>query len=299
MWVVLGLVSAIFLGVYDAVRKKVLKDNPVLPVLFLATLTGTVIFLPFIIFSRVGIIGQEAFFYVPRADAHVHFLTILKSILVASSWILAYSALNMLPLTIVAPIRSTAPLWTLIGAVIIFSERLNPVQWIGVLVVLAFFFLFALAGKREGIVFHRNKWIFAAVGATLLGAASSLYDKYLFSQYDNMFVQAWYQVYMIPFLLTALVLLWYPKRKIKTPFQWNFYIHLIGILLVVSDFIYFFALTDPNSLIAILSVLRRSSVVVAFTAGAIYFRENNLKRKGFALIGILAGVVLIFWSTWR
>jgi bacterial/archaeal transporter family protein len=299
MWVLLGLFSAIFLGVYDAVRKKVLKDNPVLPVLFLATLTGALIFLPLIILSHAGIIGEEFLLYVPKANAHVHFLTILKSILVASSWILAYNALNMLPLTIVAPIRSTAPLWTLIGAVIIFSERLNPIQWIGVIIVLTFFFLFALAGKREGIAFHRNKWIFAAIGATLLGAASSLYDKYLFSHFDSLFIQAWYQVYMVPVLLPALLLIWYPKRKIKTPFRWNYFIPLIGILLVISDFLYFFALSDADSLISILSVLRRSSVIVAFTAGALYFRENNLKRKGFALIGILVGIVLIFWSTLR
>jgi transporter family protein len=297
MWIILGLCSAIFLGVYDAVRKKVLKSNPVLPVLFLATATGASIFLPLIILSRLGLIDEGFLLYVPRAGFNVHFLAILKSILVASSWILAYNALNMLPLTIVAPIRSTAPFWTLIGAIIIFSERLNLIQWMGVILVLAFFFFFALAGKKEGIIFHKNKWIFAAVGATLLGAVSSLYDKYLFRLYDHMFIQAWYQLYMVPILLIALMLMWYPRREFKTPFNWNFSIHMIGILLVVSDFLYFYALTDSDSLISILSVLRRSSVVVAFTAGAVYFRENNLKRKGFALIGILVGVFLIFWST--
>ncbi len=299
MWLVFGLCSAVFLGLYDALRKKVLTDNPVLPVLFLATLTGAIVFIPLIILSHAGIITEGALLFVPRADSFVHLLTFIKAIIVTSSWILAYSALNMLPLTIVSPIRSTAPLWTLIGAVIIFSEQLTPIQWTGVIVVLAFFYLFALAGKREGIIFHRNKWILAAIGATLLGAVSSLYDKFLFSRYDHMFVQAWYQVYMVPILLPFLFVLWYPKRKMKTPFHWNIYIHMIGILLIVSDFLYFYALTKQDSLIAILSVLRRSSVVIAFTAGAIYFKENNLKRKGLALVGILVGIVLIFWGTLR
>ena len=297
MWVFYGLVSAVFLGLYDAVRKKALTDNPVLPVLFLASLTGAFLFIPLIILSHAGIIGQDALLYIPAADIHVHLLALLKSILVGSSWFLAYSALNRLPLTIVAPIRSTAPLWTLIGALIIFSERLTPVQWIGVLIVLIFFYTFSLAGRREGIAFHRNKWVYAAVGATILGAASSLYDKYLFGRYDSMFMQAWYSIYMVPVLLLPLMLLWFPKRKRMSPFRWDPLIHLIAVILVISDFLYFFALSDTESLISILSVLRRSSGILSFFSGALFFGERNLKHKGFALAGIFIGVVLIVLGT--
>jgi transporter family protein len=170
-------------------------------------------------------------------------------------------------------------------------------QWIGITVVLCFFYYFTLAGRKEGIEFFRNKWIFAAIGATLVGAVSSLYDKHLFSSYDRMFIHSWYTIYMVIVLTPFLFAAWYPGRKKMPAFKWSPYIHLIGVLLVVSDFLYFYALSKPGSLIAVLAVIRRSSVIISFVSGAVFFRETNLKRKGLALTGILAGVILIIIGT--
>jgi len=297
MWVFYGLFSTIFLGFYDAIRKKVLNNNPVIPVLFLASLTGALIFLPFIIFSHTGVIHQGAFLYIPPGSPKEHLLALYKSMLVGSSWFLAYNALSRLPLTIVVPIRSTGPMWTLIGAMLIYTERFTAVQWFGIVTVLGFFYYFILAGRKEGIDFFRNKWIFTAIGATLLGAASSLYDKFLFSHYDRVFIQAWYSVYMVPVLLPFVFFVWYPRSKALTVFSWNVFIHLIGILLVVSDFLYFYALSYNGSSIAVLSILRRSSVIISFISGAVFFGERNLKHKGLALTGIFIGIVLIVLGT--
>ena len=60
MWLVLAFVSAALLGFYDASKKASLKDNAVLPVLFLNTLFSTLIFLPFLIDSVVSAGRQVA-----------------------------------------------------------------------------------------------------------------------------------------------------------------------------------------------------------------------------------------------
>jgi transporter family protein len=297
MWVLFGLFSAFFLGFYDAVRKKVLNDNAVFPVLFLACTTGGILFLPAILLSGSGVFNPGSLFYVPGGSGQMHILAVIKSVIVGSSWFLAYNAISRLPLTIVIPIRSTGPMWTLMGALIVFHERFTPVQWSGILMVLIFFYYFTLAGRHEGISFFRNKWIFAAIGATFLGALSSMFDKYLFSNYDRMFMQAWYSIYMIPVLFPALMLIWYPRRKKGTVFSWSIYIHLIGVILIISDFLYFYGLSQEGSLIAVLSILRRSSVIISFAAGAIFFGESNLKRKGLALTGIMVGIALILLGT--
>lgn len=299
MWVIFGLVSAVFLGVYDAIRKKVLKENAVLPVLFLASATVGFLFLPALLLSRFNLISSDSLFYVPSGDLQLHLFALLKSIVVGSSWFLAYNAISHLPLTIVIPVRSTGPMWTIIGALIIFSERFSLVQWTGILIVLAFFYYFTLAGRHEGIEFFKNKWIFAAIGATLLGAISSMYDKYLFTRFNQMFIQAWYSIYMVPVLTPLILIAWYPKRTQRKKFVWSPYIHLIGIILLVSDFLYFYALSFDDSLIAVLSVLRRSSVVISFASGALLFGEINLKRKGLAMMGILFGITLIILGTFR
>ena len=299
MWVLFGLISAIFLGMYDAVRKKVLRENAVLPVLFLASLTVAMVFIPFLILSHAGMIFEESPFFIPSGDARMHAAALLKSVIVGASWFLAYNAISNLPLTIVIPIRSTGPMWTIVGALLIFTERFSFMQWTGIFIVLSFFYYFILAGRYEGIEFLRNRWIFAAIGATILGAASSLYDKCLFSRYDQLFIQAWYSVYMIPVLAPLMILAWHTRRGRLKKFSWSPFIHLIGIILLISDFLYYYALTDDDSLIAVLSVLRRSSVVISFGAGALFFGEINLKRKGVALLGILVGVTLIVLGTMK
>lgn len=298
MWIFLGLISCFFLGFYDISKKVSLKGNAVFPVLFFASATGGLLFVPFILLSHLEVITDNSYFFVPSVGFHTHLLFLTKSLLVGTSWFFAYTALKKLPLTIVTPIRATGPIWTLFGAMVIFQEQYNLWQWSGIITVLGFFYFFALASNREGISFKSNKWVFAIVLATFLGSISTLYDKFLIAHYDRMAVQAWFSIYMIPVFFPFLMFVWYPKRKESKPFRLQVSIPLIGILLSIADFAYFAALNDKDALITILSVLRRASVIIAFVAGAIFFKETNIKRKAIALAGILAGVVMIVLSTY-
>jgi len=293
MWILLALLSSFFLGFYDVAKKTSLKENAVIPVLFFASAAGALIFIPLIILSQLNIIPEASMVYVPSIAAKTHFLIFLKSMLVGASWYFAYVALKYLPLTIVTPIRATGPLWTLIGALIIYKEEYTIWQWLGIITILIFFYIFSLAGLKEGISFKRNKWIYAIIIATMLGACSGLYDKYLLANFQPMAVQPWFSIYLIPVFLPFLLFIWFPKRKSSSPFVWRHTIILIGVLLTFADFAYFKALAYNDSLIAIISVLRRTSVIIAFIAGAIIFKEINIKRKAFALLGILAGVLMI------
>ncbi|MCG8700145.1 MAG: DMT family transporter, partial [Bacteroidales bacterium] len=170
-------------------------------------------------------------------------------------------------------------------------------QWLGIVTVMVFFYIFSLAGRNEGVDFKRNKWIFAIVGATILGSISGMYDKYLMLHHHHVAVQAWFSIYMVVVFLPFLLFIWYPKRKITTRFEWRWVVPLIGVTLTVADYLYFWALSDSDSLIGVVSVLRRSSVVISFVLGAIIFKEGNIKRKALALFGILAGIVLILIGT--
>lgn len=294
MWAIFGLLSAVFLGVYDIFKKKSLNENAVIPVLFFATLTSAVIFTPVVVISGFQPeILQGIGIYAPPITLTEHLQVLLKAALIISSWLLAYFALKNLPISIYAPVRATSPLWTLVGAIIVFQESLNLMQWIGVILTLGFFFLFSIAGKKEGIKFEKNKWVFFIFAATILAAVSGLYDKYIILRIDRIAVQAYFSFYQVAILLPVLLLLWYPKRKKTTTFHWHWAIPAIGISLVLADYFYFYALSIEGSMISIIAALRRSSVIIAFTLGALMFNEQNLKRKGIYLIGILAGILLI------
>jgi transporter family protein len=298
MWILLAVLSAAFLGVYDIFKKYALKDNAVIPVLYLATLSSSIIFITLVIISRTLPSFETSIIYVPQIPPRDLIYILIKSVLVGSSWLLAYYALKHLPITIVTPIRSTGPLWTLIGAMLLFAEQPNVLQWIGVAVAFTFFYLFALSGKYDGIIFTKNLWILLIILATLFGAASGLYDKYLSERYNRMVIQAWFSIFMSLVLLIPLLFIWFPKRK-KQVFSWRWAIPFIGILLSVADFFYFYALSDETALVSMISITRRGSVIISFSLGAVLFREKNILRKALLLLGILLGIAFIVLGSLR
>jgi transporter family protein len=202
-----------------------------------------------------------------------------------------------LPITIVGPINATRPVMVLIGAMLVFAERLNMYQWIGVLLALVSFFMLSRSGKKEGIDFRHNKWILFVVLASIMGAVSGLYDKYLMRQLHPMLVQSWYNVYQLFIMGTVVLLLWWPKRKTTTPFRWDWTILLISVFLAAADFVYFYALSYEDSMISIVSMVRRGSVIVSFGFGALLFREKNLKSKAIDLILVLIGMIFLYLGT--
>lgn len=295
MWLLLAFCSAALLGFYDVFKKKSLAGNAVLPVLGLNTLFSSLIFLPFILLSylKPGSL-QDTIFFVPESGWEVHKFIILKSCIVLSSWIFGYFGMKHLPLTLVGPINATRPVMTLVGAMLIFGERLNVYQWIGVIMAIISLFLLSRSGKKEGINFTHNKWIWFIVLSALFGTASGLYDKYLMNHFNNMVVQSWYNIYQLFMMGGVILFLWLPKRKTTTPFHWSWCILLISVFLTAADFVYFYALSMEDSMISIVSMVRRGSVIVSFLFGAMMFHEKNLKSKIIDLVFVLIGMFFLY-----
>ena len=283
------------LGFYDAFKKESLRDNAVLPVLFLNTVFSSLVFLPFILLSFwAPDVLSGTMFDMPVAGWEAHKYILLKSFIVLSSWIFGYFGMKHLPLTIVGPINATRPVMVLIGALLVFGERLNLYQWIGVLLAVLSFFMLSRSGKKEGIDFKHNKWILFIVLAAVTGAISGLYDKYLMTRLHPMLVQSWYNVYQVFIMCPIILLLWYPQRKTSTPFRWEWTIVGISLFLCAADFVYFYALSYEDSMISIVSMVRRGSVVVSFLFGALFFHEKNLKSKAVDLILVLIGMFFLY-----
>ncbi len=301
MWLVLAFLSAALLGFYDSFKKKSLGGNAVIPVLFLNTLFSSLIFLPFIVLSHSTGLLDGTIFHVGSGGWEVHRFILLKSCIVLSSWVLGYFGMKHLPLTIVGPINATRPVMVLVGALLVFGERLNLWQWAGVLLAVVSFFMLSRSGRKEGINFKHDKWIWMIVGAAALGAVSGLYDKYLMAPaaeggagLDTMMVQSWYNVYQCFMMGGMLMLLWWPHRKHTTPFRWDWTIVFISVFLSAADFVYFYALSLPGAMISIVSMVRRGSVVVSFLFGAVAFHEKNLKSKLVDLILVMLGMVCLY-----
>lgn len=311
MWLALAFVSAALLGLYDACKKKSLKGNDVIAVLFLNTLFSSLIFLPFILLSAKTGVLDRTIFHVGSGGWEMHKYILLKSCIVLSSWTFGYFALKHLPLTIAGPINATRPVMTLVGALLIFGEELNAWQWAGVVLAILSFYLLSRSGKKEGIDFKHDVWVYFLLAAAVLGALSGLYDKYLMASpadggvgLDRMAVQSWYNIYQM--VMMGAVLLVSHKglgrkssevRQSWDGFHWDWAIVLISVFLSAADFVYFYALSIPGAMISIVSMVRRSSVVVSFLMGALFFHEKNLRSKASDLALVLLSMLFLWMGT--
>lgn len=293
MWLGFALLSSLFLGLYDTSKKYSLKDNAVVPVLWLHILFCSLFMLvPVILSGTTGCLDDTPF-YVPAADFTTHRLLMLKAAIVLGSWIFGYFGMKHLPITLFGPINATRPIIVLLGGLILFGERLNVYQWIGVTIAVISFYMLSVSGKKEGIDFKRNRWVFCVVIATLLGAVSALFDKYLLGRLNNMLVQSWSNFYQLLYMTVVLFVMWWPTRRQTTPFRWKWSILFIAVFLTLADYAYFRALTVDASMISVVSMIRRSSVIVSFTCGALMFHEKNLRSKVVDLILVLVGLLFL------
>lgn len=290
MWILFAFASATLLGFYDVFKKQSLKDNAVLTVLLLNCLFSSIIFLPMIWYAPFG--GWEVQKYI-----------VLKAFIVLSSWICGYYAMKHLPITIVGPVNASRPMLVLMGAIFVFGEKLNLFQWAGVLLAISSFLLLKRGGKREGIDFFRNRWSLCLIAAALLGAFSGLYDKYLLSPVsegglglNRLTVQSYFNFYQLAIMF---VVIWLERKvnKQSTSFQWRWTIPFISLFICAADLAYFYSLSLDDSMISIVSMVRRGSVIVSFLMGAFFFHERNLKSKAVDLVLVLLGLLFLYLGT--
>ena len=175
MWLWLSVFSALLLGVYDIAKKRALKRNGVYWILVGTTGLTSVFLSPFL---SAG----------PFSD---HLSLMLKAVLVSVSWVSGLKAMERLPLTTVSTIKASRPMFVVIFSIILFGERLNQWQWLGVAVVMAALFLSTRSRRHETDKENSMKGVMFMAVSVLSGAASALYDKYILQHMEPMFVQSW------------------------------------------------------------------------------------------------------------
>jgi drug/metabolite transporter (DMT)-like permease len=295
-WMSFAILSAVFLGIYDVAKKASVQDNAVLVVLFACSASGLVLFLPLGALSLALPAWAHAHgVFIAALSFRDHALVVAKAALVTLSWVLTFFALKHLPISLASPVRASAPLFTLLGAVVLFGERPSARQGLGIAMILFAYWAFSLIGRIEGIRFSRNAWVWSLFLGTLVGAASGLYDKHLLqtAHLPALAMQFWFTAYNTLIQAAIVLFLWRPSRARHTPFRWRWTIFGVGALLILSDALYFHALSMPGALVSVISTLRRTNVVLSFAVGSLLFGERYRLRKSLALAGVLAGVFLI------
>ena len=301
MWTILAFISALCLGFYDISKKIALRDNRVVDVLTISVcVSALVLSVPLFLSRLFPDAMSSSYAYVPTMDLKAHLFTLLKSVIVLSSWVFAYISLKHLPISVVSPMQATRPMWTLIGALLIFQEHLNTYQWIGILLAIGSIFIFSFKSKSKIKNLKSkidNRYYICLALAILIGSCSGLYDKYLMRQYDHNAVQVYYTLYQAIMMLITWGIM--NRKNLQSAItnlksiQKIGVIVLISLFLIVSDNVYMLALRDPDSLIAVVSTIRRGGAVIGFAYGLLFLKEPDPWRKVLCMTGIMAGLICL------
>ena len=320
MWLVLAVVSAALLGVYDVAKKQALRKNGTFAVLLVATALSTLFVSPFFRFG-------------PLQD---HLKLMFKAVLVTASWVSGMEGLKRLPLTTVSTIKGSRPVFVVLFSVLLFGERLGWMQWTGIVLVLGALYLLGFTSRSDGTV-QARKAGFVWMGVSVVtGVVSALFDKYIMQGMEPLFVQSWTNLY-ITIILALCVLVKHlvrapssggispgdhgrpwpceregpapsgvggmneaksqgdipPEEGGKVVFTWDWTIVLVAVLITAADACYFFALKQPDALLSVISVVRRASVLVSFILGALLFKEGNVRAKALNMLLMAAGVAML------
>lgn len=279
MWIWMALASAVLLGVYDVAKKAALRNNGVYCILLVATALSALFVCPFL----------------TTGSWDDHLRLVFKAVLVTASWVSGMIALQLLPITTVSTFKTSRPMFVVVFSIILFGERLNWMQWLGVAAVLMALWFLGKSSEREGIAFKGNKGFWALLVSVFTGVASALWDKHIMSGMQPLFVQGWTNIY-ITLILAAIVLL-RRARGIREPLKWDWTLLLIAVFITGADMLYFFSLKAEGSLLSVISLIRRSSVIITFALGAAIFKEKRIAEKAGVLLMMLAGVALLMMGS--
>ena len=281
MWLWMSVCSALLLGVYDVAKKQALKRNGVYWILVSATALTAVFLSPCL---TVG----------PLAD---HLSLVLKAVLVSTSWVSGLYALKHLPLTTVSTIKASRPMFVVIFSIILFGERLSPLQWLGVAIVMAALFLSSRSKQHETDKEASARGMLCMIISVLSGAASALYDKHIIKGFEPLALQGWTNLYITALLALILLFQYLTDKDQFQPFVWDWRILLIAVLITAADAAYFFAMKSPDAMLSVVTVIRRCSVLVTFLGGALILKEGHIRDKALVMVLMMAGVGLLLYAT--
>lgn len=280
LWIWMTIVSGIFLGLLDIVKKKAFEKNSVLVVLAIYSL---------FCFLLVSFEFKSAI----NMDSDKILVILLKTFIVFLAWVLSFNAIKHLPISVITPFDTINPLFSIIFGIIILNEKLTSFEGIGIIVMLISYYFIGKVGSKEVVRIFNNKYLYFMIISAVLNAVSATIDKIVLKSSDPGQMQFWFSLFM--FLFNAGALTYVRLRyKNKSVIRFDFYIPVMSLLLIISDRIYFTVLNIPSTQISMVMPLRKVSIFASVIIGGLIFREKNLKKKFWCICLLIIGIVLLF-----
>lgn len=277
IWIVFALVYGILRGARECMKKAALKKSGLMETLFFYMLVGFVFTLADF---KTALELQPIYI----------FLTFVKSSLVSMGFILSFTAIKKLPISLYSVLTLSQMVFTTVIGVVCLGEPFGLTNFIGLfLVILGLFMVNCKKGESvEGNVKYTA--VFLVVIYCLLNAISAVMDKVLMQYVSSAQLQFWFMLFSTA-IYGFIVFVKKEKVSIRT-LKTNFWIPAMGILLVIGDRFLFEANGNPNSKVTIITLIIQVSVIVTILIGRIVFKEKNILYKLLCSAVIISGIAV-------
>lgn len=279
-WLWMVIISGILLGFWDITKKQAFKKNSIVSVLAFYSLF-CFIFVSFEFSNAINLTGDKIL------------VIFIKTIIIFLSWVLGFTAIKHLPISIVTPFDTVNPLFTIIFGIVILGESLGLLQGVGILIMLVSYYFIGKVGSKEITNVFKNKYFYFMIGSAILSAVSAIIDKIALRSINPGQMQFWFCLFMSIFNMAVLL---YTKLKSenKISIKLDYNIPLMSLLLIIADRIYFNAVNIPSSQISVIIPLRKISIFISVIVGGLIFKEENLKQKFWCICLLILGIALVF-----
>jgi drug/metabolite transporter (DMT)-like permease len=285
-WQLLAIISATFFGSLNLIQKRALNNEHTLAFLAGSHITMAILTLPIFLLTDIPQINLEQFLYI-----------VLKSVLVVIFFYLYGQSLKHLEVSEFSPLTNLSPVFTIIIAVSLLSERITPMHLLGIFITILGTYVLEL---EDGVLspfrkIKNNKYIHLLFYGLIVGAFCASLDKYLLNGKINALSYFAYQRITIAILLFTLITILYGGIKdIKKVYSERpFSTFFSGIFFMIADYAYFLALAAPGALVSLVITVKRSGTLIPTFAGGEIFKEKHILKKTIACLIMIFGIFLI------
>lgn len=249
-----------------------------------------------VIDATYAAIAVPFLFVVPFPEPHIWPLFAVAWVIHAGYKTAQASAYSVGAYTVVYPVvRGTSPVFTVIGAGILFGEVFAPVQWLGVALLVGGIFGFSVYNLRH-VTLDRNKLPLALGLALLTGGIVALYttwDAYVIRATANPFTFiAWF--FFLDGLAFPLGWLLFNRRMPHPTLP----LMRLGVIGAVTAYFSFGGIMMATRLdkVGEAAVLRETSVLFSALIGWLVLKEGVGPRRLALMALIAAGAVIVEWG---
>jgi len=286
-WYVFAIISAIFLGIAEILRKKALLKEHAME--FAAVYK---IFELAIIIFLIPFVGVHL-----RISAETFILVYAISLIGTLAYLISTKSLRHTPISSVIPLSNIEPLFIVILAFIFLGEQISFLQFAGILALAAGVYALQVDHKLSDFKtpfkkIYESKYTRMFILAVLLTAVGSLGEKYVIGSTDA--ITLLFLIYLFTAInFTVLLAMFHDgfkgiKHGIKNA---GASIFLVAFFATLSNLAYFKALSI--AWVSLLIPIYRTGTIIATIAGGRFFKEEHLLQKSIACAIMTAGAVLV------